>query len=150
MRKRPAKREKLYNELNVSADLQTKLDALLAVMTTDGLQHYCKLMKLKQYRKLGRGELELKVIRDHVTNSMRRQQEFTELVARRSRNKSKHAERFFELFKVRLADYMPNPVIGFDVTGFDDKVIGSGDRSMLDVIREKYGDEAVQIIQDLN
>jgi hypothetical protein len=40
-------------------------------------------------------------------------------------------------------------LFGFDVTAFDDGVIQSGERPTLDVVRERYGERAAQMVSEL-
>jgi hypothetical protein len=58
------------------------------------------------------------------------------------------AVQFYDVFGVKLAKYWLGPY-RLDITKFDDEVIKSGDRSMKDVIREKYGQGAVELIEAL-
>ena len=61
---------------------------------------------------------------------------------------SHDAVEFKRIFHVSLGEYW-HPVFGFDVTGFDDKVVKSGNQSMKDAVRQTYGQEAVALIQRL-
>lgn len=61
---------------------------------------------------------------------------------------SHDAVEFKRLFHVSLGEYW-HPVFGFDVTGFDDKIIKSGNQSMKDAVRQTYGQDAVALIQRL-
>jgi len=58
------------------------------------------------------------------------------------------AVQFQDVFGVRLSKYWLGPY-RLDITKFDDEVIHSGDRSMKDVVREKYGPGAVELIEAL-
>ena len=57
-----------------------------------------------------------------------------------------YAGEFVRIFKVPLRPFM-SPYIGFDVVKFDDEVLGDEDRSVLEVIREKFGEEGVTLMQ---
>ena len=59
------------------------------------------------------------------------------------------AVQFQDVFEVRLAKYWLGNTLRLDITKFDDEVIKSGNRSMKDVIREKYGPGAVELIEAL-
>jgi hypothetical protein len=61
---------------------------------------------------------------------------------------SRDAVEFKQRFHAALGDYW-HPLFGFDVTGFDDKVVKSGNMSMKDAVRQTYGQEAVVLIQRL-
>ena len=58
------------------------------------------------------------------------------------------AVQFYDVFGVKLARYWLGPY-RLDITKFDDEVVKSGDRSMKDVICEKYGPGAVELIEVL-
>lgn len=65
---------------------------------------------------------------------------------------SKYGAEFFEIFGVRLLDYwdfIAGYDCGFNVVKFDDKVIRSGNDSMANVIRAKYGDRAHDLVKSL-
>lgn len=70
----------------------------------------------------------------------------------KSVNKIQMLKRFQEIFKVKSADYY-HPVMGFDVVKFDDEVVKSDTehtgKSTEDVIRERWGDEAVDVVKAL-
>lgn len=59
------------------------------------------------------------------------------------------ANQFQRIFGVRLAEFWLGPIGRFDVTRFNDTVIKSGDASVADVVRERFGQEAVQLITEL-
>ncbi len=61
---------------------------------------------------------------------------------------SKDAADFKRIFHVALKDYW-HGILGFDVTGFDDEVIKSGNQCMKDAVRQTYGQDAVILIQRL-
>ena len=61
---------------------------------------------------------------------------------------SQDAIEFKRIFHVSLRDYW-HPVLGFDITGFDDRVIKSGNQSVKDAVRQTYGQDAVALIQRL-
>lgn len=54
---------------------------------------------------------------------------------------------FKRVFYTDLANYWD--FTGFDIVRFDDEYIKSGDNSMEDVVRERFGDNAVELIKDL-
>lgn len=60
----------------------------------------------------------------------------------------RYEQEFFLIFGVALRSYM-DPYTGFDICRFDDEFIKSGDDSMEDVVRRKYGTGAVEIIRAL-
>jgi hypothetical protein len=62
--------------------------------------------------------------------------------------KRKLGREFDRVFGVALANYFDN-FTGFDVIGFDDEVVKSGDGCMADVVREKYGQRALDMIEEL-
>ena len=57
------------------------------------------------------------------------------------------ATRFRSKFGRNLAQFVS--ITGFDIVGFDEKFIKSGDASMADVIEAKYGKDAVALIEEL-
>lgn len=62
--------------------------------------------------------------------------------------RNKYNREFAAIFGVALSNYWSN-LTGFDVVRFDEKVIHSGDRSMSEVIEEKYGKAAADMIEAL-
>ena len=58
------------------------------------------------------------------------------------------AREFLETFHTSLSGYFDN-LLGFDVVLFDDGHIHSGEESMADVVRERYGDGGVLLIEQL-
>ncbi len=63
----------------------------------------------------------------------------------------KHRKRFQEIFGRSLSTYF-DLIYGFDTIKFDDDITKSSDLddiSMADVVKEKYGEEAVSIIESL-
>ncbi len=59
-----------------------------------------------------------------------------------------HKLQFMEVFERNLFQYM-NPLTGFDITKLDDDLKVPVGTSMKDFINEKYGQEAVALIEDL-
>lgn len=59
-----------------------------------------------------------------------------------------YGSRFQEIFGVSLVRWM-DTVTGFDIIKFDDQVIKSGDKQMAQVVKDKYGQEAVDLIMTL-
>jgi hypothetical protein len=55
---------------------------------------------------------------------------------------------FERIFHVPLSEYWQG-FLGFDITGFDDKVIKSGNMSVKAAVLQTYGQDAVTLIQDL-
>lgn len=60
----------------------------------------------------------------------------------------KYADAFRRTFGIRLHDYM-DYVTGFDLIRFDAEFLRSEDRSMAEALRERHGDEAVDLIKAL-
>ena len=61
----------------------------------------------------------------------------------------KYGKRFKEIFKVPIGAFM-HPVTGFDICGFDNKVIRSKDGvSMRQTLVDEYGLEAAQMIAEI-
>jgi hypothetical protein len=60
----------------------------------------------------------------------------------------REAREFERFFHVPLSEYWQG-ILGFDVTGFDDQVIKSGNMSVKDAVRQTYGQDAVVLIQQL-
>jgi len=58
------------------------------------------------------------------------------------------AREFERIFHVPLSEYWQG-FLGFDITGFDDKVIKSGTMSVKAAVLQTYGQDAVTLIQDL-
>jgi len=59
------------------------------------------------------------------------------------------SQRFVEVFGVPLRRFM-DPILGFDIVRFDDQVIRPPDgTSTRDVIVERYGEEAVRLVEEL-
>ncbi len=58
------------------------------------------------------------------------------------------ANEFKRIFKADLRDYWQG-ILGFDVVGFDDRLIKSGNQSVKDAVRQTYGQDAVVLIQRL-
>lgn len=61
---------------------------------------------------------------------------------------TRDAREFERFFHVPLSDYWEG-FLGFDVTGFDDRVIKSGNMSVKDAVRQTYGQDAVVLVQRL-
>ena len=60
----------------------------------------------------------------------------------------KHHQQFQNIFHCLLQGFM-NLITGFDIIDFDERVVKSGDKCMRDAILEKYGEEAVALIEAL-
>lgn len=82
------------------------------------------------------------------TNDPDTLKEEKEKFANRQATRNKLFLEFHQVFGVNLNNYWMNPVLGFNIIKFDD-FIQSGDRAMYEVIREKYGNRAEQIILEL-
>jgi hypothetical protein len=80
---------------------------------------------------------------------LERQMTMQEYAARNSRARSRYAGEFRRTFGVNLARPYWDNLFGFDVTAFDDGVIQSGERPTLDVVRERYGERAAQMVSEL-
>lgn len=59
------------------------------------------------------------------------------------------ARDFESIFHVPLKDYWHGPLLGFDITGFDDRVIKSGTMSVRDAVCQTYGYPGVVLVQRL-
>lgn len=56
---------------------------------------------------------------------------------------------FFKTFGQPLRRFWQGNMLGFDVCGFDDEVVKSGDRAMSDVVKERWGDVGLGLIKSL-
>ena len=62
--------------------------------------------------------------------------------------REKHFHAFYQIFRQPLSRFWQG-YLGFDVIKFDQEIVKSGDRACGDVVREKFGDEALQIVNEL-
>ena len=60
-----------------------------------------------------------------------------------------YARRFLRIFGVPLKKYFPDNATGFDVIKFDDEVVKSGKGVMADVVMDRWGNEALNMVQAL-
>jgi len=58
------------------------------------------------------------------------------------------AREFERIFREPLTQYW-HGILGFDVVGFDERIVKSGSGSVKDAVRQTYGQEAVALIQRL-
>jgi hypothetical protein len=72
-----------------------------------------------------------------------------DIVVNNAKNFQKYANDFYRVFGVGLKKYWLNHILGFDIVTFDTEVIKSGEKAMAEVVREKYGEEGLQIIEAL-
>jgi len=70
--------------------------------------------------------------------------------ARNWRLKNMLAREFCELFGLPISDFWISDLLGFDVVSFDECIIKSGDKPMIEVVRAEYGGRAEQIILKLS
>lgn len=56
--------------------------------------------------------------------------------------------RFQQIFGVPLTKYF-HPLFGFDLIRFDEQFVQSGNNSMRDEVKRRWGDEAVTLILEL-
>lgn len=63
----------------------------------------------------------------------------------------KHKDEFKNTFGVDITNFFSgkNKVFGFDIIGFDKQIIQSGNDSPANVTREKYGQRAVDLINEI-
>lgn len=59
------------------------------------------------------------------------------------------AAEFNRLFHVPLSQYWHGPMLGFDITGFDDEVLKSGNMSPRSALQQTYGTDGVNLIMRL-
>ena len=59
------------------------------------------------------------------------------------------ATQFEKIFGVRLGKFWLGPTLRLNVTLLDQEVIKSGDAPMADVVAQRYGNEAVELISAL-
>lgn len=85
-----------------------------------------------------------RIIEKHYEREQERKAKFAAMIATRDRL----ASPFQQTFKTSLQRFM-NPFTGFDVIAFDDVVVKSGDLAMSDVVRDRWGERAVKIIEEL-
>lgn len=69
-------------------------------------------------------------------------------VIQNSLRRKQYASTFRRLFGCSLSSFWSN-VTGLDLVAFDDQVIQSGHGCMEDVVRARYGEDAVQCIRSL-
>jgi hypothetical protein len=81
--------------------------------------------------------------------SPEKQAEQQQKMANRANTKRKSSMRFRQLFGVNLNDYWDGVLLGFDIVRFDSRIVKSGNGCMLDVIKNKWGDEAAQLVDNL-
>ena len=73
----------------------------------------------------------------------------TQKINARRKAVQKYASKFKSTFGVQLGVYL-HPLYGFDVVGFDASVIQPPDGvSTKDIVQERYGDEAVELVVEL-
>jgi hypothetical protein len=85
------------------------------------------------------GKVEAGAIRDPLAERM----------AQNARDLHDNSEAFWQIFNVTLDRYWSN-ITRFDVVKFDREVVKSGDdESMSDIVKAKYGQAAVDLIQSL-
>lgn len=58
-----------------------------------------------------------------------------------------HEDEFLAIFKLQLRKYMSS-LTGFDIIKFDEW-LQSGDRAASDVVRERYGQRAVDLLTEI-
>lgn len=61
---------------------------------------------------------------------------------------TRQASEFERTFGVPLSSYWC-PLLGFNITGFDDQVVKSGARSVREAVQQTYGSDAVRLIESL-
>ena len=61
----------------------------------------------------------------------------------------KHSANFHAIFGMPLSQFWPDHVLGFDSIKFDRLVAKAGKRSMLAIVRDKWGDEAGELLMAL-
>lgn len=64
-----------------------------------------------------------------------------------SRKRLQHEFRL--VFGVPIAGFWDNNLVGFNLVKFDDQFVQSGDRSIREVVQERFGDRGVSIILQL-
>jgi len=60
----------------------------------------------------------------------------------------RQARQFRETFKVELQGYWQG-ILGFDVVRFDDEVVKSGTQSCREAVRQTWGSDAVNLVNEL-
>lgn len=68
-----------------------------------------------------------------------------DIIARNRDLLRRHSDEFRRIFGVPLQMFM-NPITGFDLIRFDERVVKSGDRQMSAVVLEKYGQPGVDLV----
>lgn len=83
------------------------------------------------------------------------QKEMKERIQRMTRARAKHNDAFQKTFGCPLSRYWCGAILGFDVIRFDVQVVRptgikyDGKKSMMDMIREQWGEPAVAMIDEL-
>lgn len=85
------------------------------------------------------------MLRDHVESA----QKDLEKMAARQATRDRLFVEFLEVFGVSLSNYWRDARFGFDIVRFDEVVIKSGDNSMKEEIRHRYGERAAKMIDEL-
>jgi|TARA_Y100000310_G_scaffold56232_1_gene51612 hypothetical protein len=60
----------------------------------------------------------------------------------------KHNNAFFATFGIPLKKFWESNILGFDMLAFD-KWLGCGDKSLQEVLTERYGKDACDLVKDL-
>lgn len=61
---------------------------------------------------------------------------------------NQHRSKFFQFFGRSLQDFWNNR-LGLDILRLDDQIVQSGDNSMSETIKERYGEEAAELVREL-
>jgi hypothetical protein len=75
--------------------------------------------------------------------------EIKNILVNNSKKFQQYASSFQRVFGVSLRKYWLNHLLGFDIVKFDNEVVKSGDRCMSEVVKEKYGNDGLMIIEEL-
>jgi hypothetical protein len=62
---------------------------------------------------------------------------------------ARDAADFERFFHVKLSQYWHGPLLGFDITGFDEEVLKSGTMSCRAAIQQTYGQDAASLVARL-
>jgi len=136
-------RIELFDRLNVPKDCRIKLS------TDVDKYDRCQLIRLwpdiPGHKDMSLAALRVKVLELAILSNRNHQERMKVNI----RKREQYAAEFQKLFGYPIRRFFSNPFFGFDVTSFDAVVVKSGDRSMFQVLEEKFGAEAAKMIDDL-